>query len=263
MKVFMIHGAFCGGWAFEQFRQPFEAAGFEVVCPDLRHHGEDARKLPHPELGTLSLTDFARDLEQQIAANPDTGEQSDQRPYLIGHSMGGLLCQMLAARGLARAVALLAPSPPWGVLPSTHWEVLSAQGLYLTGQFWSQPLYPNFHMSAEHALDRLAPEDQRRIFSRFVPESGRAMFEILHWPADTARASAVAARSVRCPVLCLTGSRDRVNPPGTVRRVAARYGGTARFLELPELSHWLVGEPGWERAATTCLDWFAGLDRDA
>ena len=34
--VVMAHGAFCGGWAFERFRAPFEALGWRVETPDLR-----------------------------------------------------------------------------------------------------------------------------------------------------------------------------------------------------------------------------------
>jgi ribosomal protein L9 len=28
--VVMVHGAFCGGWTFDAFRAPFEAAGHKV-----------------------------------------------------------------------------------------------------------------------------------------------------------------------------------------------------------------------------------------
>ena len=75
---------------------------------------------PPKELGRTSLLDYAADLEKLIAG-------LDDKPVLVGHSMGGLLAQMLAARGLARACVLLAPSAPWGVLPSTMFEIASAQ----------------------------------------------------------------------------------------------------------------------------------------
>ena len=39
IPIVMAHGAFCGGWAFEAFRQPFEAAGYDCLTPDLRGHG--------------------------------------------------------------------------------------------------------------------------------------------------------------------------------------------------------------------------------
>jgi len=44
----------------------------------------------------------------------------------VGHSMGGLLAQMLAARCDVRALILLAPSAPWGVPPSSLSEIAAA-----------------------------------------------------------------------------------------------------------------------------------------
>ncbi|MDE3117332.1 MAG: alpha/beta fold hydrolase, partial [Pseudomonadota bacterium] len=119
--VVMIHGAFSGGWAFEHWRDLFEAHGHPVYTPTLRHHQAGAAT---DELADTSLTDYAADLEALLDG---IGEPA----VLIGHSMGGLLAQMLAARGRAAALVLLAPSAPWGVLPSTPFELMSAQALYL------------------------------------------------------------------------------------------------------------------------------------
>jgi alpha-beta hydrolase superfamily lysophospholipase len=73
------------------------------------------------------------------------------------------------------------------------------------------------------------------------------------------RATDVPAREVTCPVLCLTGARDRINPPETVRRIAARYRENATYKEYPEMSHWLIGEPGWEQVAEDSLEWLGAL----
>ncbi len=245
----LLHGAFCGGWALEPLRWVFEARGHAAICPTLRHHEPDNGTRIAPELGQTSVLHYCKDLEDQVLST------LDEPPILVGHSMGGLLCQMLAARNRVRALCLLAPSPPWGVLPSTTLELMSAQGLFLVaGQFWKQALVPNFTLAAEHTLDRLSPAAQREVFARFVPESGRAMFEILHWAADTQRASSVNSLKVACPVLCITGSRDKVNPSGTVRRIARRYE-LGTFQEVKGFSHWLIGEPGWEDVVGLCLDW--------
>jgi hypothetical protein len=40
--VVFVHGAFCGGWAFDSFREPFESAGFETHAPNLPHHERGA-----------------------------------------------------------------------------------------------------------------------------------------------------------------------------------------------------------------------------
>jgi non-heme chloroperoxidase len=248
--LIMIHGAFCGGWAFDRFRVPFETAGYAIATPTLRHHDLPPRAAPDPMLGTTSLLDYAADLDRLIAAMPEP-------PVLIGHSLGGLLAQMLAARRRLGGIVLIAPSAPWGVLPSGYGEVASAFGLYLAGDFWTQPLHPHFVIAREHALDKLSLTDAQAVFSRFVPESGQATFEIMHWPLDLRQASLVHAREVTCPVLCLAGGHDQVNPAGTVKRVAQRYRDRATFIEFPRMSHWLLGEPGWEDVAGTALDWLS------
>ena len=104
--VVMVHGAFCGGWAFEAFRAPFEAAGFEVVAPDLRGHQPGA---PSGAVVGVSMADYAADIARLCA---DLSEP----PVLLGHSMGGLVAQLAARRAPVRALVLLAPSPPWGAI---------------------------------------------------------------------------------------------------------------------------------------------------
>jgi len=219
----------------------------------LRHHEHGAR--PSRALGTTSLADYAHDLEKFVRG-------LSAPPVLLGHSLGGLLAQMLAAKGLARALVLLAPCPPWGMLPSTVFEMASAGTMLFAGDYWNQPLKPDYGIAAAHSLDRLPPAERHKTFSRFVPESGLATFEIMHWAFDVKRAALVHAESVTCPVLCLVGSHDRINPPSTVRRIAERYRGRAIFEEVVDHSHWLLGEPGWEKIARRAIDWLAMLKAD-
>ena len=72
---------------------------------------------------------------------------------------------------------------------------------------------------------------------------------------DEKRATFVDPRAIACPILCIAGERDRVNSPGTVKSVATRYRGRARYEELPGHSHWLIGEPGWDKIAKMVIDW--------
>ncbi|MFZ5729424.1 MAG: alpha/beta fold hydrolase, partial [Pseudomonadota bacterium] len=62
--VIMIHGAFCGGWTFDAFRRPFEAAGRKVLTPDLRGHG--AGEGLQAVVG-LSMLDYAHDIADLAA----------------------------------------------------------------------------------------------------------------------------------------------------------------------------------------------------
>ncbi len=241
-----VHGAFCGGWAFDGFRAPFEAAGFETHAPNLPGHERGA------DLEVLAQTgvrDYAAALSEYVAdlAAP---------PVLVGHSMGGLIVQLAAARTPVAALVLLAPSAPWGVMATTLDEHANAFGVSLLGDFRRRPVAPDFPVARRTTLDRMSREDARRAFARFVPESGRAIFETVQWWLDPNMNSAAPAFKISAPVLALAGGRDRVNPPGTVRRIATRFpDGKAQFHEFEAMSHWLVGEPEWPEVAQLTLDW--------
>jgi len=241
----MVHGAFVGGWCWTPFARHFEARGWRCIAPDLRHHQPGASM---DELGSTSLTDYVADLEQLIL-------KLDELPVLVGHSMGGLLCQKLAAMGLARALVLLAPSPPWGILPSSQAEIEARLGLMTMPGFWTRAIAPSWHVATERALDRLSPEAQSAAYSGFVPESGRALFEMLFWELDLSHASAVATRDVTCPVLLTVGDADRVIAPATVRSIARKYRHHANFHSFAGHSHFLFGEPGFEHIPAFCDGW--------
>lgn len=249
LPILMIHGAFCGPWSLDGLKEKFEKAGYAVTAPCLRFHDE---KRASAALGTTGLADYAADLEEEIAALGTT-------PILVGHSMGGLLAQMLAARVKVAALILLAPSPPWGVPPTTLFEISAAQAMHMQPGHWNQVLEPNRDVALAHSLDRLPREMRDEVYDRFVPESGRAMFEVMNWGLDLNHASAVEADAVTAPMLFLTGSDDRINPPSTVERIAALYGDRVTVEVLDGMGHWLIGEPGWEKLAERALEWLASL----
>ena len=238
----MVHGAFCGGWAFERLRGPFEAAGHNVLTPDLRGHAEGARS---SDVIGLSMGDYARDIATLCAAQA-------QPPILVGHSMGGLVAALAARRTKARALVLLAPSAPWGVTASSMEEAATAVGLHLLGPFWAQSVAPDRSLARSYSLDRMPHADREAAVARMRAESGRALWETLNWWLDPFMTTSLG-EGVRAPCLVIGGERDVVHPPATVRQTAARL--NAEFIEAPGMSHWLLGEPGWQEIAEIALAW--------
>jgi pimeloyl-ACP methyl ester carboxylesterase len=243
--LIMVHGAFCAGWAFDDFRAPFETAGYRCLTPNLRGHG------PGESVAGVSMGDFAKDIAALAAAQPEP-------PILIGHSMGGLVAQMAAARAKVRALILLAPSPPWGIPGGSLEEAASAVSLYALGPFWLQAIQPDYSAAASYSLDRLDKPKRKAVFARMVPESGRAMWETLNWWLDPFMTTLAPPHKITAPVLAMAGERDMIHPAATVRQVATRLGGETRVL--PGMSHWLLSEPGWETIADECLEWLERQD---
>ncbi|HVK40893.1 MAG TPA: alpha/beta hydrolase [Phenylobacterium sp.] len=249
--IVMTHGAFCGGWAFDAFRKPFEAAGHVVLAPDLRGHGPGDRT---DAVVGVSMTDYARDVAELCAAQ-------DQPAILMGHSLGGLVAALAARRTRVRAVVLLAPSAPWGVASSSMEEAITAFGLHMLGPFWTQGVAPDAGLMAHYSLDRMPKAAREAVITRLRPESGRALWEALNWWLDPFMTTSVGVGPLDAPCLVIAGERDVVHPPSTVRQTATRLGGTYR--EMPGMSHWLPGEPGWTDVAATALEWLAEQQAEA
>lgn len=246
--MIFVHGAFCGGWAFETFREPFLAAGYDVHTPTLPAH-ERGADLEH--LATLGVRDYSEALVRFI-------HTFNSPPILVGHSLGGLVCQIAAGRTPIAGMVLLCPSAPWGVMPTTLDEHGANFGLTLMGDYWRRPIPPDYRIARSSTLDRLEREIARRTFARFVPESGRAVLETVQWWLDPSMASAAPSYKTTAPILAIAGGADRVNPASTIRRIVNRYPkAQADYREFPKMSHWPMAEPETGDVQTLILSWLS------
>jgi non-heme chloroperoxidase len=247
--VILIHGAFCGGWCFEDFVPVLSSRGWTCIAPDLRFHVSGPTREPDPQLATIGIADYTRDMAALV-------ESLAEPPVIIGHSMGGIIAQQLAAKGLARAVVLLASGAPWGELPTTDDELALAKGLMMAAPFWDRALNPSFGVARTDSLASLDPDAQRRVFDQFSAESGRALFELFFWMFDKQRATMVDIDKVTCPLLVFAGSQDKVISAVTARKIAQMYPG-ATFHEAAGRGHFLIMEEGSQQLAARCADWMA------
>lgn len=248
--ILMIHGAFAGGWCFENFTNALSRKGWTCHAPNLRFHGDGSVARPDPRLATTSIADYTRDMTTFVAG-------LDETPIILGHSMGGIIAQKLAAQGLARALVLVASGAPWGILPSSDEERAVGTGLMSAGAFWTKTLQPVFEVATNDSLANLDPASQHRVFGRLGAESGRALFELFFWMFDNNHTTEVDTESVTCPVLVIAGARDKVIAPATGRRIAELYGSRATFHLSEPHGHFLLLESGWEVLAQRCADWMA------
>ncbi len=254
--LFMIHGMWGGPGYWDNFRGIFESLGYRCLATTLPYHGHAPTDDADPRLGRTSIRDYADALENEIATLA-------KQPILIGHSMGGLLAQVLAARGRARAAVLLAPASPAGIFALTPSVLRSFLPVMTHWGFWRKPMRQPFSTAVYSMLHLLPPAQQRRTYERFVQESGRAACEIGLWPLDPHRTTRVDAAAVGCPLLVIVGAEDRITPAKVVQKVARKYAERATFKIFANHAHWLVEEPGWQDIALGIADWLKHLPAEA
>lgn len=260
-SILMIHGMWCGSWAWKNQINFFEEKGLICKAPNLRFHEEGSRN-PHPDLRITSLLDYADDLEKDALS---LREKYGDRPIGMGHSMGGLLGQMLASRKLFKALILLAPAIPRGI-DSVEPSVLEffLPMLVKARNFWRKPIKPSFDNAARFMLNKFPKDEQREIYKKLCHESGRVAFEIGFWQLEWfRRASKVRYKKIDCPVRVVVGENDEITPVVPVKKNVEKYkkksSANLVFRVYPNHSHWLPSEPGWERITEDNWEWLKPL----
>jgi pimeloyl-ACP methyl ester carboxylesterase len=252
--IYMIHGMWGGSWYWENYRQFFEGKGYQCKAITLPYHDADPKFPPDPRLGKTGLLDYVAYLENEIDA-------LDVKPILMGHSMGGLLAQILASRGRAKALILLTPASPAGIMaitPSSFRSFLSIQSRW---GFWRKPGRQTFAEAVYSMLHLLTPAQQRETYDQFVYESGRAGCEIGYWFLYPNRPSQVEAAKVTCRTLIIAGRQDRIVPVSVTRQIRDKYQAVADYKEFDNHAHWVVAEPGWEEIAEYVFNWRESVKR--
>jgi pimeloyl-ACP methyl ester carboxylesterase len=235
--LLFVHGYFGRAIAFERMMGWFANRGHQCCAPDLRGHGDS---LPDCDLGKVSIHDYTDDVVR-VAREMDN-------PVIVGHSMGGLIAQLVASHDCVRGIVLLAPAPPRGI-PVISLRLAIAQLRYMPAIMSSRPVKPGRSDLRALVVNRVPEHERDVVLDMLVPDSGRAGREMsmLGVPVDRDRITA--------PVLVISGDQDLFIPLSRSRRVASRY--DAPIHVAPGRGHMLIIEPGYEEICDWICDWIA------
>lgn len=248
--VLFIHGAWLTPAVWAPWQARFEAAGYCTLAPAwplLDRPADALRRKPHPELGRLTLGRIADHYAAIIATLPEA-------PILVGHSYGGLIVQMLLARGLGAAGVSISPGPAAGIHPGPK-ALRAALPVFLAWRGWSRPLTMGFDHFAAHFANGLALAEQRTAYGHHVvPAPGR-----IYYQSVLGLGSAIDWRKPdRAPLLLVSGEDDRTVEPAMVRQQLQKYAASPATTALRSFAgrnHYLVAAPGWEEIADAALAW--------
>jgi non-heme chloroperoxidase len=234
-NVLCLPGLFAGSWVFDDLLPLIAERGHSASSVSFRGHPPLP---PMPTIGQQTVGDYLNDA--------DAAARSLDRPIVIGHSMGGLVALLLAARGLARAAVLLSPAPSRGISVLSP-AILARMLRYLPALLLSRAYLPIAADLDALVLNMVPTEQRAALRDRFVPDSGRASREM------ALGIYAVRPSEVPVPTLVVGADQDRFIPLNVSRRMAQKYG--AQFYVAKGHGHFLLAEPGWEKEAQVILDW--------
>jgi pimeloyl-ACP methyl ester carboxylesterase len=247
--VVLIHGAWSRGEQLGPARAAFEERGYTAHTPTLRHH-----KLPSREgamkVASLSLRDYTDDLVAFV-------NSLDSQPLLVGHSMGGLLAQLVAARTRPAGLVAACPGPAAGIFGGTLSSMRMSLPHVLRPRSWTKPWCPPTFEQFRRWIANTQTEDiAREIYDGLVCESGRYLWELLLGLPRLSDAAVVDFATVTAPVLVLGAECDRIVPASVVRRTAARYP-HATAVEIPRSDHMVFSGAALPVTMSYVDDWMA------
>ena len=202
------------------------------------------------EVASLSLRDYADDLVALV-------NSLDSAPLLIGHSMGGLLAQLVAARTRPAGLVAACPAPAAGIVAATPASVRATLPHLLQLRPWTKPWrIPTFDQFRRWIANTQTEDVARHIYDGLVDESGRYVWELFLALPRLSNATAVDFAAITTPVLVMGAEHDRMVSAGVVRQTAARYQhGTA--VEIPHSDHMVFSGAALPVTMSYIDDWMA------
>ena len=206
--VVFIHSLWLLPSSWDRWAELFEDAGFSALTPGWPDEAK-------------TIEDVADHFEVII-------RDVRIKPVVIGHSFGGLISQILAAKGLSKATVAIDPAPFHGVLPlpvsplKSVWPVLHNPA----NRNRAVPLtYEQFRFSFANTVSE---EEAHELYGRFaVPASGVALFE-------TAAANLNPWAEARL---------DSENPNR----------GPLLLMQMPDRGHAIIIDSRWKEVAQAAL----------
>ncbi|RYD37471.1 MAG: alpha/beta fold hydrolase [Verrucomicrobiaceae bacterium] len=256
-RIIFIHGMFLNPKSWVPWIEFFKSRGYQCEAPAWpMHDGDPAqlREMTPVSLGDLSLATLHRHYAAIL-------EAESQPPVVVGHSMGGLLMQKLAADGLIRAGVGICPVAPNRML-SLDWGFLR-NSASITNPFAGDEPYEMtpelFHQNfgntmtedeSNAAWQALAVNESRQVLRNVMGEDGEIDTSLPH-----------------PPFLFVGAEKDEIIPSSLVQRNAHAYSDErshSEYVEFSSRGHFICGQNGWEEVATQIANWLEahlGADR--
>ena len=247
--IVLVHGMFMNPLCWENWILRLQAKGYKVHAPAWPGRDKSVEELrkahPDPELPKLRLNHVVDHMANFI-------QSLDEKPAVIGHSMGGLVVQLLLQRDLAVAGVAIDPAPPMGVF-TMKWSFIKANFPAINPFLLSQPVKMSFEQFQYAFVNTLPLDEQRAIYDRYaVPESRGVPTSSL---SGTGK---IDFKKPHPPLLITAGEKDHIVPASLNKSNFNKYKASSSLTEFNEFAgrdHFLIGEKGWEEVADFSLAW--------
>ncbi|TMK83729.1 MAG: alpha/beta hydrolase [Actinobacteria bacterium] len=251
--VAFVHGLWLLPNSWDNWVKLFEKAGYVALTPGWPDDPETVEEAKsHPEVfAGKSIGDIADHVSQVVGG-------LKKRPVVIGHSFGGLLTEMVAGRGLAKASVAISPAPFRGVLPLPVSALRTASVALKNPRNRHRAIPLTFEQFRYGFANAVSQEEAKELYPKYsVPGPGEPLFQAAAanfnpWSEDKVDTKAAD----RGPMLIIAGEKDHTVPWAIANasfKRQQRNKGVTEIKKIPNRGHSLTIDSGWREVADTAL----------
>jgi non-heme chloroperoxidase len=251
--IVFIHGLWLLPSSWDRWATVFEDAGFAPLTPGWPDDPDTvAEANANPDVFAHKTVGGVADHFGEVIA------KLDQKPAVIGHSFGGLLTQIVAGRGLARASVAIDPAPFRGVLPLPISALKSSRPVLGNPANRSRAVPLTYEQFRYGFANAVSEEEARQLYAEFaVPAAGAPLFQAATANLNPWTEAKVNSKNPkRGPLLIISGEKDHTVPWAIANasfKKQRRNKATTEIVEIKNRGHALTIDSGWREVADTAL----------
>jgi pimeloyl-ACP methyl ester carboxylesterase len=252
--ILFVTGAFVTHHCWNEWVTYFESKGYKTMAPPWPYKdAPTAAKLSARQPNDIDLARLT--LDRLVDHYATIAASLPEKPIIIGHSLGGLITQILLNRGFAQKAVAIHPVPPQGIFPyefsflKSTWRAL---GLFTSLDRTYQMSFSTFQYAFVNGME---PAEQRKAYQDLAaPESKRVA------RGGLTSAAAVDWKKTHAPLLITSGDQDNIIPAHLNKRNFEKYKkdfSVTAYKEFKGRNHFVLGLPTWKEDADYILNWLA------
>jgi pimeloyl-ACP methyl ester carboxylesterase len=249
--VFLVHGMWSNQDTLKAVQDIFIDQGYPTESLQLPYHcsKEEHTAESQASLAKMRLQDYVEYVVERV-------KQQATPPVLVGHSMGGLLVQLVAAQVQCEKVILLSSAPPAGINGLSLSAIRTLGSNLFRFPIWKSITELKLANVRYGLANSQSPELQQEITKNCTYESGMATLQIsMGLMLRSCSAAHVDTQQIQCPVLIIGGTADRITAIGVQRSIAKRFGAQGKLVEIPDCCHWTVAGKYFPQIRSEIVDW--------
>jgi len=254
--IIFIHGMFQNAKSWNAWVNFFNDKGYNCIVESWPlHEGEPSQLRANPPagLGELKLATVIEKFRNLAATQTE-------KPIIMGHSVGGLITQILVNEGLAKLGVPISSVAPNGMI-TLDLDFAKNSALIMNPLKGDEPFEMDLESfqgafantlsmeAVKEPYEKTATHDSRNVLRNCLGDDGKVDLDLPH-----------------VPLLFIAGEEDKIIPYELCEKNAKAYTDEISSVDYKQFSgksHFICCEPGYQDVISAVYDWIQQKENSA